>query len=95
MKVDADKLRQYSEAYGVAVRAGALTPNRVDETFFRELFGLPELPEEVKRSWDESKGVKAPITLANRVQTSEPLPGVTEEEQQALNMIKEKHRFTE
>jgi len=68
MQIDAQKLRLYSEAYGIAVRAGVITPNRDDEAHFRNMFGLPKLNNEVDASWDDSDGVRAPITLAKGVQ---------------------------
>jgi hypothetical protein len=80
MQIDAQKLRLYAEAYGVAVRAGAITPNRDDEVHFRKMFGLPELNDEVGASWDDSDGVRAPITLAKGVQEVEEQPAISEDE---------------
>ena len=68
MQIDAAKLRLYAEAYGIAVRAGTITPNRDDEAHFRRMFNLPVANAEVQSSWDDSDGVRAPITLARGVQ---------------------------
>lgn len=59
---DITKLRAWADAYGVAVRAGVLTPSMVDEEYVRNLFGLPEMPEEVRALWFETK-TRAPITI--------------------------------
>ena len=49
-------------AYGVGVRAGAITAQISDEAFFRTLAGLPEMSQEVVNTWTE-EGVRRPITL--------------------------------
>lgn len=49
-------------AYGVGIRAGAITAQVSDETFFRTLAGLPEMSQEVADTWAE-EGVRRPITL--------------------------------
>lgn len=49
-------------AYGVGVRAGAITAQVADESFFRTLAGLPEMSQEVMDTWTE-EGVRRPITL--------------------------------
>ena len=49
-------------AYGVGVRAGAITAQVSDEAFFRTLAGLPEMSQEVVDTWTE-EGVRRPITL--------------------------------
>lgn len=51
------------EQYGVAVRAGAITPQADDEAAFRKALGLPTMSKEVTDAWTKV-GVKAPITLA-------------------------------
>lgn len=80
MSVDVLKLRQYADAYGVAVRAGAITPNRDDEAHFRKMFELPKMSSDVLRQWESTDGVRAPITLAQEVETVAPLqPAPTQE----------------
>lgn len=52
--------------YGVAVRAGAITPQAADEAAFRESFGLPPMGTEVAEFWAVQGGIKKPITLAKQ-----------------------------
>lgn len=59
-----ESLKIEMDAYGVAVRAGAITPNDQDEARFRERMGLPAMNSNVSRAWREDKGVRRPITLA-------------------------------
>ena len=51
------------DAYGVAVRAGAITPQIEDEEELRKEAGLPPMTEPVKRAWGEDEGYRRPITL--------------------------------
>ena len=67
---DGDK--GFPEEYGVAVRAGVLTPNADDEKFLREKFGLPPMNESVVAAWEDSEGVRFPITLAQETVTQAP-----------------------
>lgn len=64
-------LKAILEAYGIAVRAGAITPCLQDENEFRKLIGLPQAPAEVVADWAASAGIRRPITLQS--------PSVTEE----------------
>lgn len=52
-----------AEAYGIAVRAGLITPCLQDENEFRKMLGLSEAPETVIAHWRKIGGVKQPITL--------------------------------
>lgn len=52
------------DAYGVAVRAGAITPQKEDEDYFRGVLDIPGKGEEVEKLWDTEGGVRRPITLA-------------------------------
>jgi lambda family phage portal protein len=52
------------EQYGVAVRAGAITPQADDEAAFRKALGLPAMGKEVEEYWKKAGGIKQPITLA-------------------------------
>jgi len=74
-----DKLRQIAEIYGIAVRAGLVTPCLQDENFFRKYIGLPEAPETVVKDWADSEGVRRPITL-QRPSNSEELPDGAKDE---------------
>lgn len=57
-------LREQMETYGIGVRAGSLTPQTDDETFFRGRAGLPALSSDASRAWEQDKGVRRPVTLA-------------------------------
>lgn len=60
----AQSLREFAETYGVAVRAGLITPNVDDERAARLMFGLPAPNESVIAEWARTNGVRAPITIA-------------------------------
>ena len=51
------------DAYGVGVRAGAITPNDEDEKHFRERMQLPAANSNVRRAWSEDDGTRRPITI--------------------------------
>ena len=59
-----DGLAKFAETYGIAVRAGLITPNLDDEIAAREMFGLPPVNDAVRAEWEKTKGVRSPITLA-------------------------------
>lgn len=63
IKSPSEKLINLLEAYGIAVRAGAITPCLQDENQFRKLMGLETAPAEVVADWTETKGVRKPVTL--------------------------------
>lgn len=56
-------LANRANAYGVAVRAGALTPQIEDEEATRRRFGLPEMSAAAREAW-ELEATRRPITLA-------------------------------
>ncbi len=60
-----DDLTSSVEQYGVAVRAGAITPQSEDEAAFREAFGLPRMSDAVGDFWKSTGGIKQPITLSS------------------------------
>ena len=64
--ISMDDLKKSIDAYGVGVRAGAYTPQKEDEGFFRKLLNLPLLSQNANKAWDEVGGVKQPITLQNQ-----------------------------
>lgn len=72
-------LRAVLEAYGIGVRAGAITPCLQDENDFRKLMGLQPAPQEVVKDWGDSHGVRRPITL-QRPSGSEELPDGAKDE---------------
>ena len=49
--------------YGVAVRAGVITPQVEDEKSIRRGAGLPEMSAEAVELWGDQGGVRQPITL--------------------------------
>lgn len=51
------------DAYGVGVRAGAITPTTEDEHEFRKRLNLPALSPNGNRAWKEDGGFRRPITL--------------------------------
>ena len=63
IKPASEKLIDLLEAYGIAVRAGVITPCLQDENQFRKLMGLETAPAEVVADWTETKGVRKPVTL--------------------------------
>jgi len=58
-----DQLKAEADAYGVAVRAGVITPQLSDEEHFREKLSLPPMSDDAKRAWKDDKGARRPITL--------------------------------
>ncbi|MCV5968830.1 hypothetical protein, partial [Lactococcus petauri] len=56
--------RTVIETYGIAVRAGVITPIIDDEIKMRELMGLPPVTDAIRKSWADSGGIRAPVTLA-------------------------------
>ena len=61
---DIAKLKSLIDAYGVAVRAGVITPCMEDEKMFRDEMGLPEMSANIRDDWAKTKFVRKPITLA-------------------------------
>ena len=57
-------IKETVDAYGAAVRAGAITPQTVDEDHFRSMTGLPKLSDPAQRLWRKQGGTRSPITLA-------------------------------
>jgi hypothetical protein len=67
-KLKFDSLKAKFDAYGVAVRAGALTPQTSDEDQFRSEAGLPIMSEAVDSAWNDDGGVRRPITLQSKTE---------------------------
>jgi lambda family phage portal protein len=59
------------ETYGVAVRAGVITPNVEDERSVREQMRLPQVPPQVEEAWQENP-TRSPITLSSSLQDADP-----------------------
>lgn len=71
---DITNLKSVFDSYGVGVRAGVITPQMADEEEMRKIMGLPEMSQAVKDDWEESGGIRRPITLAIS-ETGEALSG--------------------
>jgi hypothetical protein len=68
-------------SYGVAVRAGVVTPCIEDEVYFRDLFGLPAMSAAIKADWSKTDGIRKPITLAGANGKAAPQTGLDPNEQ--------------
>ena len=68
-----ENLKSKFDAYGVAVRAGAITPAEMDEETFRKEAGLPNMSPAVRGAWKEDKGFRRLITLASPSGLKSPL----------------------
>lgn len=60
---DLEATKAEVDAYGVAVRAGAVTPSVEDENHFRAKLGLPPLSSDAKSAWGKEDNIRRPITL--------------------------------
>jgi lambda family phage portal protein len=63
-------VKETLDSYGVAVRAGVITPNIEDERAVREQMHLPQVPPQVEAEWADSP-TRAPITLSGALQGDE------------------------
>ena len=68
------------DAYGIAVRAGVITPQTSDEDEFRKKIGLPSMSPEAKEAWKLDKGVRRPITIT-QPGSATPVPTAPAEDQ--------------
>jgi lambda family phage portal protein len=64
--IEFETLKSKFDAYGVAVRAGCITPQTVDEESFRAEAGLPDMSKEAIQAWVDDKGIRRPITLQSQ-----------------------------
>ena len=70
---DRDIMTQLN-SYGIGVRSGAITPQKIDEEYFRNQIGLPIIEDAVDQAWEEDEGFRRPVTLKDRaVQEREEL----------------------
>jgi lambda family phage portal protein len=58
-----ERIKAEADAYGVAVRAGAVTPQTADEGSFRQKFRLPAMSAEVEKAWTDDGGIRRPTTI--------------------------------
>jgi lambda family phage portal protein len=65
--VDPEQAKQDFDAYGVAVRAGVITPTIEDEIFYRKKYNLPPLSKKAKEAWAENPA-RQPVTLQSQQQ---------------------------
>jgi lambda family phage portal protein len=84
---DYERFKAMADAYGVAVRAGAITPQREDEDSFRLLGDLPVIGADAGKAWAEDKGFRRPITLRDPSDSGKnngdnPEPGGNKDEEQ-------------
>lgn len=75
-----ENVKAEADAYGVAVRAGAITPQTDDERAFREKLSLPPMSEAALQAWQKDSGARRPITLAVPGQTSASSAPINTEE---------------
>lgn len=71
---EGDGFTEEINAYGIAVRAGSVTPQSQDEEHLREIMGLPEMSPEAKAAWTKSNNVRTPITLSKPEAMDPPDP---------------------
>lgn len=60
---EVDPLKAKLDTYGVAVRAGAITPQTDDEKSFRTEMKLPAMSAEAVAAWKKDEGTRRPITI--------------------------------
>lgn len=75
-----DNLKAKIDAYGVAVRAGVITPTEDDEDYFRAEADLPAMSQAAKESWRKDQGTRRPITLVNAQAHEQPVTGTSDPE---------------
>lgn len=75
-----ENLKSKFDAYGVAVRAGAITPAQMDEETFRKEAGLPDMSPAIREAWKEDKGIRRPITLTSPGGVKSPPPATTDDD---------------
>lgn len=75
-----ERIKAEADAYGVAVRAGVVTPQTDDEAAFRTKLALPAMSADAKRAWGDDKGVRRPITLTPTPGTEQAGPVIPQQE---------------
>ena len=88
---DASKLKTFIDTYGVAVRAGLITPQVADEQYFRRVMDLPEMSADAIEDWAKTDNIRKPITLAKSEETVEVdgVDDVDDEESETAQIDKE------
>jgi hypothetical protein len=67
-------LVQLLNGYGVAVRAGVVTPQKADEVYFRQLMDLPPMGAEADADWAVTNGIRSPLTIKRPGEESPAMP---------------------
>lgn len=67
-----ETLRERLDTYGLAVRAGVITPIKSDEEYFRGLLELPPVSSDIAAVWSKEP-TRRPVTLA-QVKEESPAP---------------------
>lgn len=78
-----EDVRSKVEAFGVAVRAGVLTPSETDEESLRKQLSLPPMSDDVLAEWERIGGTRTPITLQQETVGEEPAEPVEKDEKNA------------
>ncbi|HEY1190588.1 MAG TPA: phage portal protein, partial [Gemmata sp.] len=78
-----ERMRAEADVYGVAVRAGEVTPQVEDEEAFRQRHGLPPMSEAARAAWAKGGNVRQPITLAPP--GADASPGVSNQGEQPVD----------
>jgi len=68
---DEQILGELMNAYGIAVRSGAITPQPDDERAFRLRMGLPPPSSDVDSAWSKDGGTRRPVTLKDKAETGD------------------------
>ena len=69
---ESEEIESAVNAYGVAVRAGVVTPTIEDENFFRQRMGLPAISADARKAWVQENNVRRPITLVQMGEKGTP-----------------------
>jgi capsid protein len=69
-----ERIKAEADAYGVAVRAGTVTPQTDDESHFRQKMGLPAMSADAQAAWKKDEGTRRPITITPPPGEEKPSP---------------------
>lgn len=81
-----ERIKARADAYGVAVRAGAVTPQEEDEASFRNELSLPDMSDDVGKAWEKDQGARRPITLTPPGGQPAPFGGSANQPSQSPNL---------
>ena len=63
---ESESLKTRIELYGIAVRAGLVTPQTEDEVQFRQSIGAEQMSQQAVDAWAKDGGVRKPVTLQSQ-----------------------------